>query len=163
VDGDNRDWHRQHFGVILSDYHLFAELVTSGGEPPSNPQINRLLERFGLASKVAVQDSRFDTTDLSQGQRKRLALISALIEDRPILLLDEWAADQDPEFRRRFYLELLPELKRLGKTVIAITHDDRYFAMADRIYRMENGQLEELAATSAPMTPASSPSALRCI
>ncbi|HKX77513.1 MAG TPA: cyclic peptide export ABC transporter [Novosphingobium sp.] len=144
VDDANRAWYRQHFGVVLSDYHLFADLVTGTDAPPSADLIDALIEQFGLSSKAGVENGRFGTTDLSQGQRKRLALISALVEDRSILLLDEWAADQDPEFRRRFYLELLPALKLQGKTIVAITHDDHYFAVADRIYRMENGRLESL-------------------
>ena len=144
VDDANRAWYRQHFGVVLSDYHLFADLVTGTDAPPSPDLLDALIEQFGLSSKASVENGRFGTTDLSQGQRKRLALISALVEDRSILLLDEWAADQDPEFRRRYYLELLPALKLQGKTIVAITHDDHYFAVADRIYRMESGRLEQL-------------------
>ena len=81
------------------------------------------------------------TTSLSLGQRKRMALVSAYLEDRPIYLFDEWAADQDPVFRKKFYEDLLPELKRLGKTIIAITHDDHYFHVADRRLKMEYGRL----------------------
>jgi putative ATP-binding cassette transporter len=81
------------------------------------------------------------TIDLSQGQRKRLALFTAYLEDRPIYIFDEWAADQDPYFKRIFYLELLPELKQRGKTVITVTHDDKYFDVADRILKFEEGQL----------------------
>jgi len=90
---------------------------------------------------VSIRDGMFTTTDLSTGQRKRLALISAWLEERPILVFDEWAADQDPTFRRIFYTELLPELKRLGKTIIVISHDDRYFHMADQLVRMQAGNV----------------------
>ena len=80
----------------------------------------------------------------SQGQRKRLALLMAVMENRDCLLLDEWAADQDPQFRQFFYLELLPRLQAAGKTIIAITHDDHYFDRADRLLKMESGQLQEM-------------------
>jgi len=83
----------------------------------------------------------FSTTDLSTGQRKRLALVNAWLEERPVLVFDEWAADQDPAFRRIFYTELLPDLKRLGKTIIVISHDDRYFDIADHLVRLRAGQV----------------------
>src|SRR5438270_736788 len=104
----------------------------------------RLLAQFRLHDKTHLADGHFSTLDLSQGQRKRLALIVSLLEKRPLLLLDEWAADQDPEFRRKFYYELLPELKRSGETVVAITHDDRYIDEMDlpaRRLRMEDGRI----------------------
>ncbi|HCI2201275.1 TPA: cyclic peptide transporter, partial [Pseudomonas aeruginosa] len=85
----------------------------------------------------------FTTTDLSTGQRKRLALVNAWIEKRPVLVFDEWAADQDPTFRRIFYTELLPELKRMGKTIIVISHDDRYFDSADQLLRLAGGRVVE--------------------
>ncbi|MBP9218806.1 MAG: cyclic peptide export ABC transporter, partial [Sterolibacterium sp.] len=92
-----------------------------------------------MAHKVRVVDGRYTTLNLSTGQRKRLALVSAYLEDRPIYLFDEWAADQDPVFKRVFYTELLPELKSRGKAVIVITHDDAYFSCADRIFKLEDG------------------------
>ena len=94
-----------------------------------------------MSDKTSISENSFSTVDLSTGQRKRIALLVALLEDRPIVVLDEWAADQDPQFRRKFYRELLADLKKLGKTAIAITHDDRYFDAADRCVRMEYGKL----------------------
>ncbi len=101
------------------------------------------LERLRREHKVIIDGDCLSTTRLSQGQRKRLALLAAHVEQRPILLLDEWAADQDPAFRSFFYFELLPELKRCGKTIIAISHDDRYFGIADRVLKCESGVLQE--------------------
>lgn len=92
---------------------------------------------------MKVEDGRFRTTDLSTGQRKRLALVQIYLEDRPVVVFDEWAAEQDPTFRRIFYEELLPDLKRQGKTLIVISHDDRYFGVADRLIRLEGGQIYE--------------------
>ena len=94
-----------------------------------------------LTDKVGFADGAFTTTSLSTGQRKRLALIVALLEDRPIYLFDEWAADQDAHFRHLFYTRLLPDLKARGKTVLAVTHDDRYWPQCDRRLTMDLGKV----------------------
>ncbi len=142
VDGDNRDDFRQLFSGVFADQFLFDRPVTrsSRGE-----RISQELSRFGLSHRVQFHEGRFHGLDLSRGQRARLLLLSALLEDRPVYVFDEWAAEQDPGFRRRFYEELLPELKNRGKTVIVITHDDRYFHLADRVWRLEEGRCEELS------------------
>ena len=109
------------------------------------------LRQLELDHVVTVTDGAFSTIKLSRGQRKRLALLTAYLEDRPIYVFDEWAADQDPVFRKIFYLRLLPELKRRGKTVVAITHDDRYFAAADRIIKLEEGKIVEAFRHESPL------------
>lgn len=130
---------RRLFATVFTDYHLLNPLY---GLPATDPaRAQALLEIFGLAGKVGFDGQRFSTTDLSAGQRRRLALVAALLEDRPVLLLDEWAADQDPVFRRRFYDEILPACRARGQAVIAITHDDRYFDRCDRRYHLNMGQL----------------------
>ena len=98
--------------------------------------------------KVKIDNGKFSTIDLSSGQRKRLALVSSYLEDRALYLFDEWAADQDPVFKKFFYAELLPELKANGKTVIIITHDDAYFYYADRIIKLEDGHLQSFPTAS---------------
>ena len=104
----------------------------------------RYVRKLEMAHKVKAEDGRFSTINLSTGQRKRLALVSSYLEDRPIYLFDEWAADQDPAFKHVFYTELLPELKARGKTVIVITHDDAYFHCADRVVKLEDGHLHSM-------------------
>jgi putative ATP-binding cassette transporter len=99
------------------------------------------IAKLQLDHKVTVTDGVLSTTDLSQGQRKRLALLTAYLDDRPIYIFDEWAADQDPLFKEFFYLHLLPELKALGKVILVISHDDRYFGVADRIVKLEQGKI----------------------
>lgn len=141
VISETRDDYRQLFTTVFSDYYLFDVLLQQDGHKHEVAQ--RYLNRLELAHKVSVENGAFSTTDLSTGQRKRLALINAWIEGRPVLVFDEWAADQDPAFRRVFYTELLADLKRLGKTIIVISHDDRYFHCADRIVRLRNGRLAE--------------------
>lgn len=131
-------WYRSHFCAVFSEYHLFDKLYGLREVPVE--RVNELLRLMQLADKTAFVNGRFTTLELSHGQRKRLALLVAMLEDRPILVLDEWAADQDPPFRRFFYEELLPQIKAQGKTIIAVTHDDKYFDLADRVVKMEYGE-----------------------
>ena len=140
------DWvaYRQLFASVFTDFHLFSRLLGHQGREADPQEVDDWLQRLHLSSKVRIGEGRLQDLRLSQGQRKRLALLLGLLEHRDIFLLDEWAADQDPLFRRLFYRELLPLLKQAGKTVVAITHDDRYFDQADRILRMGNGRLTEL-------------------
>lgn len=144
VDGRDIDHHslaayRDQFAVVFSDYHLFKRLY--GMMETAQDRIDALLVGLEMDKKTGVTNGEFATLDLSSGQRKRIALMVALLEDKPIVVLDEWAADQDPYFREKFYREILPELKRLGKTVIAVTHDDRYFDIADRRISLEYGRI----------------------
>jgi len=137
-----REGYRQLFSVVFDNAAVFDTLW--GLEAADLDQrAEEYLGQLELDKVVTVTGGTFSTTQLSRGQRKRLALLTAYLEDRPVYLFDEWAADQDPVFRRVFYLRLLPELKRRGKTVIAITHDDRYFACADRVVKLEEGQVVE--------------------
>ena len=134
--------YREHFAAIFLDFVLFDQLH---GLPAVDPrQVEALLRRMRIDHKVEFRAGRFSTTKLSTGQRKRLAMVVALLQDRPLYVFDEWAADQDPEYRADFYRELLPELRRRGKTVIAVTHDDPYFGVADRRLHFEQGRLVEL-------------------
>ncbi|WP_371345737.1 cyclic peptide export ABC transporter [Ancylobacter sp. IITR112] len=137
IGAAERDAYRQHFSAVLSDYFLFDTLPAGAEATGAANQIARL----GLGEKLSVEGGRLSTLDLSAGQRKRLALVHAWLEDRPVVVFDEWAADQDPQFRQIFYEELLPELKRRGKAIIAISHDDRYFYLADRLVRMDGGRV----------------------
>ncbi|CAM4441621.1 cyclic peptide export ABC transporter [Paenibacillus tarimensis] len=135
------------FSTIFSDFYLFEKLY--GVDVQAKQQdIERYLKLLKIDGKVAVQDGKFSTIKLSTGQRKRLALLLSYLEDKPVCLFDEWAADQDPEFRRFFYESLLPELKQRGKCIIAITHDDRYFELADKMMKMEFGMVMQLEAAA---------------
>ncbi|ACB75239.1 cyclic peptide export ABC transporter [Opitutus terrae] len=130
--------YRNMFSVIFTDFHLFDRLY--GLQNVDEDRLNERLQEMELDAKTSYYEGRFSTLNLSTGQRKRLSLIIALLDDKPILVFDEWAADQDPIFRRHFYEVILPELKRQGKTIIAATHDDRYFSAADRVLKMEYGR-----------------------
>jgi len=144
VDEANRSQYRQYFSAVLSDFHVFEQLLGDDRQALSE-RATYYIDVLGMSHKVKIIDGKFSTIDLSSGQRKRLALVWSYLEDRPIYLFDEWAADQDPAFKRVFYTELLPELKARGKTVLIITHDDAYFSFADRIVRLEDGHLRQLA------------------
>ena len=130
--------YRDMFAVVFSDFHLFKTLY---GLPADDVRrLEDLLKVFQMEGKVSVQNGQFSSLQFSTGQRKRLALIVALLEDRPFIILDEWAADQDPEFRQEFYENIIPKLRAMGKTVIAITHDDHYYDRADHVLFMANGK-----------------------
>lgn len=149
VDGrplQEEDWttYRQHFSAIYTDLHLFDRLMGPEGESPDTMLVEEWLSALGMHSKLDFDGDRVTNINLSQGQRKRLAMLLAVAEQRDLLLLDEWAADQDPQFRRVFYRELLPQLRALGKTLVVISHDDHYFDQADRLLEMRGGQLVEL-------------------
>lgn len=143
--------YRALFAPIFVDYHVFKTLY--GLRPVDPERAAELLRLLEIDDKTAVVDDRFTNTDLSTGQRKRLAMLIALLEQRPIHVLDEWAADQDPVFRRFFYERLLRDMKAQGKTILAATHDDHYFDVADRVLKLENGlvtpYLGELGGTGA--------------
>ncbi|ERM20238.1 cyclic peptide export ABC transporter [Brevibacillus laterosporus] len=131
----------QYYSAIFGDFHLFDRLY--GIDFMQNEkEIERYLEVLELQDKVKVENGVFSTTKLSTGQKKRLALLITYLEDRPICLFDEWAADQDPEYRRFFYQVLLPDMKQKGKCIIAITHDDQYFHIADKVIKMDAGQMK---------------------
>jgi len=133
-----RDDYRQLFSAIFFDFFLFDDLVHEGTSLPA--QVQTWLERLEIAHKVTITDGKFSTIELSAGQRKRLALIQVYLENRPVIVFDEWAAEQDPTFRRVFYEEILPDLKRQGKALVVISHDDRYFGVADRRVQLLDGK-----------------------
>ncbi|AGC75276.1 cyclic peptide transporter [Nonlabens dokdonensis DSW-6] len=133
----------QLFSPVFSDFYLFDDFY--GIKNFDLEKVSSLLKLFELHDKVKIKEGKFSTLDLSAGQRKRLALIVAVLEDRPILVLDEWAADQDPYFRKKFYTEIIHKIvQEENKTIIAITHDDNYYQEADRLFKMDYGKLEEI-------------------
>ncbi|HLH54955.1 MAG TPA: cyclic peptide export ABC transporter, partial [Verrucomicrobiae bacterium] len=140
INDTNRDEYRQLFSAIFSDFYLFENLL---GLSHANldAQAQEYLAMLHLQHKVKIRNGALSTTAVSQGQRKRLALLTAYLEDRPFYLFDEWAADQDPYFKDIFYTQLLPELKARGKAILVISHDDKYFDVADRIIKLDYGKL----------------------
>jgi putative ATP-binding cassette transporter len=140
IDEGNKEHYRELFSVVFFDFYLFKDLKADGGAD-LDEQAGVYLKQLRLAHKVDVEAGRLSTLKLSQGQRRRLALLGAYLEDRPFYVFDEWAADQDPEFREVFYTPILPDLKERGKTVFVITHDDRYLRFADRCLKMHDGQI----------------------
>lgn len=145
-----RESYRQLFSAVFSDFYLFESLL-GFARPELDIEARNYLVRLQLDHKVNIRDGRFSSLDLSMGQRKRLALLVAYLEDRPFYVFDEWAADQDPVFKRIFYEDILTGLKKQGKTVIAITHDDQYFHLADRCLKLEDGKLAEIPAGTPPL------------
>ncbi|MDU4092147.1 MAG: multidrug ABC transporter permease/ATP-binding protein [Pantoea sp.] len=147
LDGEvvtDSERYRQLFSAVFTDVHLFDRLIGPDAQPASPALVQQWLERLKMQDKLKLEGNKVLNLELSKGQSKRLALLLAAAEQRDILLLDEWAADQDPHFRRIFYRELLPWLQQSGKTVFAISHDDHYFIHADRLLEMREGMLHEL-------------------
>jgi putative ATP-binding cassette transporter len=136
--------YRRLFSAVFTDFHLFSQLIGPDGHKANTAPLHRWLDALQMREKSRFADGHLLNTNVSQGQKKRLALLLGLLEERDILLLDEWAADQDPLYRRVFYRELLPTLKQMGITIVVISHDDRYFDVADRLLKMDGGQLTEL-------------------
>ena len=142
IDDDDREAYRQLFSIVFADGHLFRDFLGLDGEGIAQ-QADDGLERLGLAQVVSVRERTFSSSDLSQGQRRRLALLGALLEDRPICIFDEWAANQDPSFKQVFYHKLLPELRAAGKALLVISHDESHFDIADRVIRLQDGRVLE--------------------
>nr|WP_242589536.1 cyclic peptide export ABC transporter [Corallococcus macrosporus] len=141
VTAAGQERYRELFSTVFADFHLFDRLMGLA-EGAHAARARTYLRRLQLEHKVRIDEKgALSTTELSTGQRKRLALLAAYLEDRPVYLFDEWAADQDPLFKEIFYRELLPDLKAAGKTVVVISHDDRYFDVADRLVRLESGAI----------------------
>ena len=152
VGDAERSAYRELFSVLFADGHLFKDLL--GLERPGlEAEARAGLERLGLGGKVGLDGIAYSTTDLSQGQRRRLALLNARLEDRPVCIFDEWAANQDPHFKRAFYREILPELREAGKALLVISHDEEYYDVADRVVRLRDGRVVDESAP-APAVPA---------
>lgn len=146
IESSELDAYRQLFSAIFFDYYLFDDLVAADAD--TLQEANQHLKELQIVHKVSIRDGAYSTTDLSTGQRKRLALIHVFLENRPVIVLDEWAADQDPSFRRVFYEELLPNMKRRGKTLIIVSHDESYFHIADRVIELDAGKIVHFRASS---------------
>lgn len=144
IDASNQDDYRKLFSAVFTDVCLFDRLLGPQGKQANSALVSSWLERLKMSEKLELENGTILNLKLSKGQRKRVALLLALAEERDIILLDEWAADQDPHFRREFYQVLLPLMQQMGKTIFAISHDDHYFVHADRLLEMRQGQLSEL-------------------
>ncbi|MGB5735138.1 MAG: cyclic peptide export ABC transporter [Thiohalocapsa sp.] len=141
INDAERPAYRGLFSAVFTDFHLFEQLY---GVPEADPLlVNAKLETLGLAEDTRYTAEGFSNLSLSSGQRKRLAFLAAELRDRPICIFDELGADQDPQFRRRLYEEILPELSHQGRTLVLVSHDDRYFHTADRVLRISDGRVTE--------------------
>jgi putative syringomycin transport system ATP-binding/permease protein len=143
VNDDNKEVYQTLFTAVFADFHIFNRLIGPDRRAADTLVAREYLARLGLTDKVRIDGKKYSTTTaLSHGQRKRLALMCAYLEDRPIYVLDEWAADQDPPFKKFFYDVLIPDFKSRGKLVVIITHDDQYFDRADRIVKLSEGRIQ---------------------
>jgi putative ATP-binding cassette transporter len=144
MNAEQPEDYRKLFSAVFTDVWLFDQLLGPEGKQADSALVAKWLEHLQMSHKLELENGKILNLKLSKGQKKRVALLLALAEERDIILLDEWAADQDPHFRRDFYQVLLPLMQQMGKTIFAISHDDHYFIHADRLLEMRNGQLSEL-------------------
>ncbi|HEC5281315.1 TPA: multidrug ABC transporter permease/ATP-binding protein [Enterobacter cloacae] len=144
LNAEKPEDYRKLFSAVFTDVWLFDQLLGSEGQQANPALVEKWLAHLQMSHKLELQDGKILNLKLSKGQKKRVALLLALAEERDIILLDEWAADQDPHFRREFYQVLLPLMQAMGKTIFAISHDDHYFIHADRLLEMRDGKLSEL-------------------
>ncbi|WP_049006425.1 multidrug ABC transporter permease/ATP-binding protein [Enterobacter cloacae] len=144
LNAEKPEDYRQLFSAVFTDVWLFEQLLGPEGQQANPALVEKWLAQLQMSHKLELQDGKILNLKLSKGQKKRVALLLALAEERDIILLDEWAADQDPHFRREFYQVLLPLMQEMGKTIFAISHDDHYFIHADRLLEMRDGKLSEL-------------------
>ncbi len=143
AEADMETW-RSLFSAVFTDVSLFGKLLGPEGRRADPALVEQWLVRLQMENKLKLDNGHILNLKLSKGQKKRVALLLAMAEQRDVILLDEWAADQDPHFRREFYQVLLPLMQQMGKTVFAISHDDHYFVHADRLLEMRQGRLSEL-------------------
>jgi putative ATP-binding cassette transporter len=149
LNGANLIDYRNMYSTIFTDFHLFKELY--GVDDPDEDDIEKLLDMMELSERSQIVNGQITDINLSTGQKKRMALITAMLEQKQIYIFDEWAADQDPDFRKYFYTIILPKMKSEGKTILAATHDDRYFQYADHIIKLDAGSLDPYEHTPASM------------
>lgn len=142
ITNDNIRSYRDLFCTYFTDSPVFDSLDHVSKENMEKGE--RYIKLLELEGKTTISTTTIAQTNLSFGQRGRLNLLRLLLEDRPIYMLDEWAANQDLHFKEKFYEEIIPELKKLGKTVILITHDDRFYHIADRVVTMRNGMIDSI-------------------
>ena len=151
ISEENEEWYRLHIHTVFSDFSLIDGL-TQNPDSLNSPQLESSLKKLRLDGDLLHDSSEDNSLKLSTGQKARLALLPVLVLDKPILIFDEWAAHQDPEFKDVFYYQLLPEMKQLGKLIVVITHDDRYFDIADRIIKLDSGRIVEDVQITKPST-----------
>ena len=133
--------YRAQFSAIFTQFHVFRQLY--GLEHVTPEVADEMVEKVGLTGITQIRSEGISRLDLSAGQRRRLALAVALLEDRNVLVLDEFVADQDPEKRDYFFRTLVPWLKAQGKTVVVSTHDLAWLECCDRVVTFENGRMSE--------------------
>ncbi|BAV05929.1 cyclic peptide transporter [Filimonas lacunae] len=145
VTPEHYAWYRNQLSCIFTDCYLPGENYDGFQLSRNNEQLMLLIEKMQLSDVIAIDEQHNRISNqLSKGQQKRLALIYLLLENKEVIVLDEWAAEQDPVFRGVFYKEIIPALKRDGKTVIAVTHDDQYFHCAEKVVRFDFGKISDI-------------------
>lgn len=144
ISKDNLKAYRSYFSCHFTDSPLFDNFNYL--DLGNRDELNSIMNDLQLSSKTELDERNVLTkTDLSNGQKGRISLLRLLLENKRIYFFDEWAANQDIYFKEKFYTEIVPGLKAAGKTVILISHDDKFYNIADRIITIKNGKLENVS------------------
>jgi putative spermidine/putrescine transport system ATP-binding protein len=148
--------HRRNVGMVFQNYALFPYL--SVAQNIAFPLKMRRLPRAEIAARVArsldmVRLAGFGPrmpAQLSGGQQQRVALARAAVYDPPLLLMDEPLGALDKNLREEMQEELRQFHRKVGATILYVTHDQQEAAsMADRIAIMNRGHVEQVGAPHA--------------
>ncbi len=142
-------WRNKTVGFVFQFYHLIEEL---------NVLENVMLASFSL-NKRTVEDKakellyyleidqrmNFFPSQLSGGEKQKVALARALVNDPQMILCDEPTGNLDPDSQEKV-LRLLEQLnKEMGKTVVIVTHNNDIAKRAKRLLKMKAGEVHEKA------------------
>jgi len=143
--------HKRDMGMVFQSYALFphrtvAENVAFGlrmREVPKPDIARRVQAALAQVALTGLEDRK--PGQLSGGQQQRVALARALVVEPPVLLCDEPLGALDRKLRQQMQFELKELQKRLGVTLVFVTHDqEEALAMSDRIAVMNRGKVEQV-------------------
>lgn len=137
----------QNFGYLPQSPFFFKGTVYENltcnvpGRSVNTLLLHELIEKVGLTGVLGGDPAQFllneESSNLSGGQQQRLALIRAILLDRPVLILDEATSALDSSARERVF-ELIKEEAKKGKIVILVTHDDQMALQCDSTVRLHD-------------------------
>lgn len=141
----------RNVALVFQNYSLYPHMtveknlafplrVAKTPRAETRQRVLEVSEMLGLADRLKDRPGQ-----LSGGQRQRVALGRAIIRDPAIFLLDEPLSNLDADLRVRMRREIVGVQRKLGKTMVHVTHDQsEALTMADRIALLHDGRLQQL-------------------